>query len=245
MKVAIVYLNVIGRSDPNAPDPEHYRPWIKRFTDSYKKFFPTIPHQLHVVHCGGPADNKSLSEFEGLSVLHFSYTGGGWDIGAHQSIVRNLVGTDFVICAATPIYFWKSGFVEAMVAAREKFGDGLYGPTASYEWNPHIRTCCWAFDPRTFIRYPHIIDTRQKTFRAESGDLSITAWYEAQGKPRIMVACDGCYAQSDWRKPSNIFRRGDQSNCFVRDRHTDLWDDSSPERKQELSDWADGKLNNP
>lgn len=239
MNTTLIYLHVTGKSDPTAPPPEHYLPWSVRFIETYKKFKGDEPHELLIVHCGGMTP-ESQQVFSGLDCSHTSYLGGGWDIGAHQSAANELPGR-FVICAATPIHFTCPGFLEAMIEARNKFGDGLYGPTASYENRPHIRNCCWAFDTDTFKQYPHIIDTRARTYRAESGDLSITRWYEDQGKPRIMVAKDGFYHQADWRKPDNIFRRGDQSNCFVGDRHSDNFETGTPEEREKQSKDADGQ----
>lgn len=242
MKTALIYLNVVAPSDSQAPKPEYYWPWAMRFAFTYQTWGDNHPYPLIVVHCGGEPSELHKSLFRDIAADHVVYEGKGWDIGAHQYAAK-LIDVDFLICAATPVYFWRHGFVQKMVEAREKYGEGLYGPMASYEHRPHIRNCCWAFDSLVFNRYPHVIDTREKTFQAESGDLSITAWYESQGLPRIMVAADGCYDQPDWRKPANIFRRGDQSNCLVWDRHVDLYRESGGERKKELEDWADGKNN--
>jgi hypothetical protein len=239
MKVGIIYLNILGRADESALPPDHYSPLADRFISTYRQFRGVRPHRLHVVHCGGIPSYEELQKFYEFQGVHSSYFGKGWDIGAHQhaSLAYDF---DFLICCNSTVYFWREGFIQAMIAAREKYGDGLYGPTASYENAPHIRTCCWAFDPKTFADYPALINDRLKTFRAESGDLCITRWYESIGKPRILVAPDGCYEQADWRKPDNIFRRGTQENCFVRDRHMDNWPNELPERKAQLAGYADG-----
>lgn len=240
MKVGVIYLHVVGKSDPTAPPPCHYLHWSKRWIDSYTQFRGTRSHKLQVVHCGGLPLGEDVALFNGLDAWHSTYSGGGWDIGAHQYAALSMT-FDFVICMATPTYFWRHGFIESMLEARNLFGDGIYGPTASYENKPHIRNCCWAFDPKTFAEYPHRIDTREKTFRAESGDLSITEWYANRGLPRIMVAVDGNYQQPDWRSPENIFRRGNQENCFIRDRHSDMYHEADQIKKSELAEWADGK----
>jgi hypothetical protein len=240
MKVGFIYLNIIGKSDPTAPEPSQYDSMGVRFAETYRKFKGDVPHRLQVVHCGGIPGASDMARFDGLDALHTFYAGGGWDIGAHQYAALSMA-FDFVICANTPIYFWRHGFIEAMVEARNLFGNGLYGPTASYENKPHIRTCCWAFDPKTFANYPHRIDTREKTYRAESGDLSITEWYETNGMNRVMVAPSGFYCQSRWREPENIFRRGTQENCYVFDRHTDNFPKETPEMQRILVNMADGR----
>jgi hypothetical protein len=128
-----------------------------------------------------------------------------------------------------------------MLAARLEFGDGLYGSSASLENSPHLRTPCWACNPRTFLGYPLTVDTREKTFAAESGPNSITRWYLEQGMPAIMVCPSGNYWPEDWRKPDNIFRRGDQSNCYIRDRHHDWYEQTDPVTKSTWEKDADGK----
>ncbi len=60
-----------------------------------------------------------------------------------------------------------------------------------------------------------------------------------------MVCWDGTYGRDEWRKPANIFRRGNQSNVIAWDHHCDIYLTSTPERQQELRNWADGKLNTP
>jgi hypothetical protein len=45
----------------------------------------------------------------------------------------------------------------------------------------------------------------------------------------------------DWRKPPNIFRRGDQSNCLLFDHHCDTYAAASQEERARLEAMADGK----
>lgn len=243
MRTAVLYLHVVGKSDDSAPGPEYYRPWSERFIASYRNFKGNAPHELVVMSCGGPVNDATRAMFP-EAVRFLEYRGGGWDIGAMQSAAHQLRDAfDYVIAIATPVYFWKPGFIERMIQARERHGDGIFGPTASYENRPHIRTCCWAFSPHTFCQYPHLIDTRDRTFRAESGDLSITFWYKDRGQPQLLVTANGEYAMKDWRRLPNIFRRGNQSNCLVRDRHTDLYEEAEPVKRQELAALADGPKN--
>lgn len=239
MKTALVYLHIVGKSDLTAPPPSRYIGWSLRFKGSYAAFKGSVPHDLIIVHCGTPEKDKTLWP---EAHEHICYVGGGWDVGAHQH-AANLIRAeyDFVICAATPIYMPRPGFIEAMVKAVEKHGDGLYGPTASFEHHPHIRTCCWAFCPKTFFDYP-LVDTRAKTFAAESGPERITKWYQDRKLPVYMVAVDGIYGVSNWRSPSNIFRRGDQSNCLVWDRHCDIYAAATDHEKVTLEKLADGLL---
>ena len=73
----------------------------------------------------------------------------------------------------------------------------------------------------------------------ESGANSITSWADRAGYPTVLVTVDGRYFKGNWRKPANIFRRGDQSNMLIHDRHTQLLENASPEEKRKLSLDAD------
>lgn len=230
MKTAIVYLKVVGRSDQNCPPPEHYAPWTERFVRTYEEFKGNTPHDLLMVNCGSTSGGK------------LDYAGHGWDVGASQWANNVLKDEyDFLIFMNTANHFWRHGFVERMVGARQKYGPGMYGPSSSYENTPHIRTPCFAVDPKQFAEYPFQIVDREGTFRSEAGDKNITTWYRSMGLPTYTVAADGNdYPVDDWRKPPNVFRRGDQTNCLVWDRHMEVYRDSSPERKRELERMADG-----
>lgn len=226
MKTALVYTEVLGRTDPSAPPPEYYRPFSERFLRSYREFKGDSAHDFIILTCGG----------EGC------YMGLGWDIGAFQHVARSLRGIyDFVICANSTVYFWRPGVVARLIEVREEYGDGLYGTTASFERTPHIRSTCFAFDPETFTRYPLQVSCRDDCFSAESGPESFTKWYQTHDNLKArLVTWDGVYEQKGWRTPPNIFRRGDQSNCLVRDRHTDIYDKATMETKKQLETWADG-----
>lgn len=239
MKIAIIYLHVAGKAKDSAYAPAHYLPWSRRFIESHRRFKGETPSDLWVVTCGGPLDSETKAIFPECD--HFlEYRGEGWDIGAHQKALRT-IEADFALCLNTGAYFSRPGGIESMMAARVLFGDGIYGATASFENHPHLRTTSWACDPATFRDYPMTVDERLKTFEAESGPNSITEWYASQGKPTMLVLPDGNYTMEAWRTPPNIFRRGDQSNTFIRDRHFDWFDEVNGSLKTIWEDTADGK----
>lgn len=230
MRVALNYLHVIGKSTPEAPDPAYYAPFHNRFWKTYREFKPAIPHELHVTFCGPGSEGRT-----------HSYTGGGWDIGAHQHAAKE-IDADFIVFLATPVYFWKHGWLERLVEARQRFGDGLYGPMASYENAPHVRTSCFGTSPALMASWPTLVDNREKCAAFESWPpLNFSRHVMKLGKPVKMVTQDECYDWTDWRKPENIFRRGDQTNTLVRDRHWDIYHDADPAGKEKLSMAADGK----
>jgi hypothetical protein len=179
-------------------------------------------------------------QFKGIATRYAFYLGSGWDIGAFQSMA-NQIDSDWMICLATPAYFWRNDWLKFFVDAFEKYGDGLYGAMGSFEHAPHIRTSCFACKPERFREYPHLINSREKARFFESTDWNFTRWFWDKGLQVKMVTPEGCYDPQDFRKPDNIFRRGDQSATLIRDRHVDLWNLATPEEKQRLADAADGK----
>jgi len=250
MKIELIYLHVLGKSSPFAPDPTYYEKYNLRFAETYAKHPAGVDHTLRVVFCGRPAEPREQEIYAGLPNVTFDcYTGAGWDIGAHQEISRNL-DCDMVYCLATPVHFWQPDWLTPIADAFEDHGDGLYGPMGSNENMPHIRTSAFAFSPETMRQYPHLIDSRETCFHFESGfksdgtmyeqgQKSFTNWMTEQGKPVLMVTRNGCFGKRDWRKPENIFRRGDQTNCLLWDRHNDIYSAATPDEKATLERLAD------
>lgn len=245
MKVTLIYLHVVAKGYPEAAPPEYYLPFSNRWVNTYHRFRPKCPHDVRIVCCGGHKNAIVERTYYSLMCTFDTYLGSGSDIGACQHAIKH-VDSDFVVCMSTPVYFWMDGWLERLIEAREFYGDGLYGPMASYEVSPHIRTSCWCVDPKTFMLYPHVIDTREKCCWAEAADHNgeywqMSNWYELIGKPVMMVARDSIRARAEWRTPDNIFRRGDQSNCIVRDQHVDVYDAAHYHERLQLEARADGK----
>lgn len=239
----LIYLHVAKSGYPEAPPPEYYLPYSRRFAETYKKFRPETDHRLIVCLCGDEnAEAKNV--YDGLNVTFDVYLGAGSDIGACQYVLKK-VPDEFAVCMSTPVYFWKHGWLEKLAEARQKHGDGLYGPMASLHVNPHIRTSCWAVDPKTFAQYPNLVDTREKAcwFEHANKDWVISKWYEDNKKPAMLVTWDQVLERKDWRTPPNIFRRGDQSNCLVRDQHWDKYAAAHYHERLAMEKQADGNEN--
>ena len=101
------------------------------------------------------------------------------------------------------------------------------------------------FQPHVINDYPHQVETRQDTYRFEclrwpDGTGTFTEWVIKKGLKTMLVTWDGEYDLPDWRKPPNIFRRGDQSNLIVKDRHCEAYDVSDAEGKAKLEGLANG-----
>lgn len=234
MKISVVCIRVNGKAQ--------YDQGILRWISSYIAFKPTLPHELICVDRYSDGD----ASLDSVVTRRMRYDGGGWDCGTWQFVAQN-VDTDLLVCCNTSTYFWKAGWLDRFVAAVEQHGEGLYGPLTSNEVNPHVRTPCMIFQPAVIARYPHDVQTREDTYRFESmgwpdGMPNVTQWARQQmGYKTMLVTWDGCYEPADWRNPPNIFRRGDQSNCIVKDRHCDYYANSGEVGKRQLELLAEGK----
>lgn len=249
MKTTLLYLHVVKSGYPEAPPPEYYLPFSKRWIRTFWQFNSGIcDFELRIVCCGGEPtpDVENLYAWMNDRTKFIVYMGAGSDIGACQAAMKTL-DTDFVVCMSTPVYFHRAGWLDKLIEARKFFGDGLYGPMASYQNRPHIRTSCWGVDPKTFAQYPFTIDCREKACWAESfGGIAqtgqnwqISDWYLAQGKPALLVTWKEVADRAHWRTPENIFRRGDQSNCLVWDQHVDFYNASHYHDRINLARQAD------
>lgn len=234
MKVAVLYLKIVRRIEA-FPIVTPYEIGHKRFFDSYRKFFPTVPHDLIVVRCGG---TEGPTDYDSIVTHYLRFDDWGSDCAAYQQVVR-VLDYDLVLCLNTLAYPWRLGWLEPFIDAYKVHGHGIYGATASYERNPHLRTPAIGICPDVLREYPFSTKNRTDSVEFESGKNSLTAWADRTGYPVILVACDGRYYRVDWRKGQNIFRRGDQSNCLIWDRHTDIYAAASPEEKKKLEHDAD------
>lgn len=234
MKVAVLYLKIVRRVE-KYPIATPYEIGHKRFYDAYREFKPVIPHDLIIVRCGA---TEEATDFDSIATHYMRYDGWGADSAAYQFVVR-VLDYDLVLCLNTLAYPWRHGWLEPFVEAFKVHGKGVYGATASYEIHPHLRTPAIAFHPDLIREYPFTITNRADAGMFEASPNSISAWADRVGYPCILVAAQGRYYRVDWRKGPNIFRRGDQSNCLVFDRHTDLYRDADAATKAKLEHDAD------
>lgn len=211
----------------------------ERWISTYVQFKPAINHELVVVDSDVATDPAEYSPHASRFMV---YTGGGWDCGIWQMVGRE-IQTDLLICCNSSTYFHRHGWMERFVEAVEQYGVGLYGSMGSYECSPHLRTPCLVFQPQVVNAYPWITACRNDTWAFEvlRGADNFTQWSGRNGFTPRLVTWDGVWEQPDWRKPDNIFRRGDQSNILVKDRHVDTFAASPPEGKETLSKLADGR----
>ena len=243
MNIAVCYLLPLDNF------AERFKTHANEWASTYKLFLPTIKHDVVIVFSNGVINEEHKTIFNGIEFRSIEFNGGGWDIGAFQASTK-VLDYDFVVFMNARTYFWKEGWLERLVDARQSRGEGLYGASASYEFcslwcrigsgrNSHIRTSCFGCNPKILAEYPYLIDSREKSFEFESGMWNFAQWFEDIGMNVMMVTWDGEYLKADWRKPPNIFRRGDQSNCLVRDRHTRMYETACATDKKVFEKCAD------
>ncbi len=230
MKISLATIRV--------PQQPLYDSVTARWLQTYGRFKPDMKHDLIVVD----SDVATPPGDHGLHTDDFRvYTGGGWDCGIWQWLAKT-VDTDLLICTNTSAWFHRSGWMERFVQEVSRNGDGLYGAMASLELSPHIRTPVYVFPPKIMRDYPILCDSRQRTYTFEcaGGKDTFTSFCRQRGIPTKLVTWDECLDLPDWRKPDNIFRRGDQSNILVKDRHCDNYEASDEAGKLQLARMADG-----
>lgn len=221
---------------------ETFKPFAERWVATYRQHDSGYPHRI-ILSCSGKAPDNASSMFDGLPVDWLDYNGGGIDIGAAQFAARYAT-TSFIVGMTSRVYFYKPGWLKQLMSARKTFGRGLYGASGTYErsqtlkaWpNPHMRTVFYGMDVEDFRRFPYTVVDRPTAFKFESGEWNYMEWFRERGLPVKMVTWTGCYDVPEWRDFSvpNIFRRGDQSNLLVHDKHSDFYAAANPATKRHL-----------
>jgi hypothetical protein len=234
MKISVCFVRVNGK--------DQYNEGARRWLDSYLEHRPEMQHEVVIINRYQNAEFDPNDPF--LIFNQTLYTGGGWDCGAWKFAGQN-IPADLLICFNSSTRIMCDGWMERIVSAVDANGDGIYGPLTSLEIEPHVRTPCMAFQPHVINEYPQEVPDRESTYRFESmgypdGTPNFTLWGRSKGYQTRLVTCDGDYDIGMWRMPPNIFRRGDQSNLLVMDRHCDAYAASNAENKARLERLADG-----
>jgi len=231
LQVAVVYVY------PIVGQPEHDES-ARRFVRTYLQSPPLEEHSLHVVFNGGEPSPENLAIFDGLDAQFHHHDNSGFDIGAFQSAARE-IDCDLMVCLGTNSHFSRTGWLCRMVDAVRAHGDGLYGSSASYERDPHIRTTAFWCDPILIRAYPKQVRTQEERYEFEASEHSITRLAERIGLGCWLVTWDSEYPKAEWRTPPNIFRRGNQSNSLVFDRYFELYDAMDDEQRRANTSLAD------
>jgi hypothetical protein len=230
-KVTLVYIYVPG-------DAEHAS-LAGRFLHTYQKCPPGIPHDTVIICQGKTADAPAIKLFRGLpNASFYVHDDSGWDVGAFIAVSGTL-DCDFALYCGGKTHFKRGGWMVRMVEAWKRHGPGFYGCTSSYEVSPHLNTSSFWCRPQAMVSYPHKVVTTADRYNFEHGALAMWLFCVRTGMPAKLVTWCGEYDWPDWRKPDNIYRRGDQSNCLCYFKHTDLYQESLAEMKPMLETQAD------
>jgi hypothetical protein len=236
---------VVAGNTPGAPGPENYKAAAKRFAETYKALPAGFGHKLILLDSNGGLTPDVATFFDQTPHEVITYRGSGWDIGAHQFAAFNLPADDWIMCFSSWTHFRREGWLRAFVTAREIHGDGLFGSTTSFEKRAHIRGTGFFVRCERMHRYPHGCNSREESFEFEAGPDSITTWCIREGFGAWLVAPQATVTLERSRDLDNIFRRGDQSNIWTFDKHTDAFENADDELRKVLTELSDGLRNAP
>ncbi|HUD73959.1 MAG TPA: hypothetical protein VMQ76_02730 [Terracidiphilus sp.] len=219
-----------------------FEPFIKRLTDTFRKYPPSVDCQVWAMATKGTADAATRALFDGINCRFVSYYHDGRDSGSWQFASWLMEENTFMVPMTSRTYFHRSGWLKRVVAAREHHGPGLYGLCANREtYALHICCRCFGIDSNDFREYPHLINSQEAGHAFETGDGipegPAHVWMRSRGKVAKIVMWDGVYDEPDWFTPANRFRHGDQSNVLVWDKHTDGYRDGTQEQRAQLESY--------
>ena len=231
---------VIAGHTPGAPHPDIYKKAANRFADTYKKYPAGFEHKLFLIDSNDGLTPAVATIFENIPHEVIKYRGSGWDIGAHQFAALCMSPEDWLMGFSSWAHFRQAGWLRAFADARNLHGDGLYGSTSSFERFVHIRTTGFFIRCERVHRYPYGCNSKEESLAWEHAPHSISQWCIQQGYGAWLVTPEATVTLENSRELDNVFRRGDQSNIWTYDKHTDLFDEASPEEKIKLAYRADG-----
>ena len=231
---------VIAGHTPGAPPPTTYKDAARRFAQSYVKHDAGYPHRLVLIDSNGGLTPDIAALFDDIPHEVISYRGNGWDIGAHQFAALTMPADDWIMCFSSWAHFKQAGWLKAFVDARGIYGNGLYGSTSSLERNMHIRGTGLFTKCGIIHRYPYGVNSREESFEFEAGDNSLTTWCLNKGYGVWLVTPQATVPVAQGRELPDVFRRGNQSNVWTFDKHTDLYEVAALNEKEALAGKADG-----
>ena len=207
-------------------------PLAKRFVESYLKHPPGFTHRTVVVSQNARPTKEYKALFASLpNVKYFNYDNSGWDIGAFIELSKTM-NDDLAVYFGSSASVMREGWLARMVEAWQKHGQGFYGSLATYEISPHINTSGFWCPPKLMAAYPIKVVTKRQRYDFEHGRNAMWKMVHESGLKVLLVTWDGEYVWQEWRKPLNIYRRGDQSNCLTSFRLSHYYSDSGQPQKR-------------
>lgn len=231
MPITLVYIHV--------GDDEH-RAQARNFVKSYHQHPPGITHSTIIVFQGGDMTDEMSRLFDSLPDCRIVANNGiGKDIGAYLKFSKQ-IGDNWMVCFGGSTFVRRKGWMLRMAEVADKYGPGLYGPTASYQLSPHLNTTGFWCPASLLAQSNRAIVTRNQRYEFEHGRTAF--WKEVAFKKRLpvkLVTWESEYDWPRWREPANIYHRGDQSNCLTYFRHSLNYQLASPFYKKQYERAAD------
>lgn len=226
MKICLCYIMV--------PAVQELAALHSRFINSYLAFPPGVEHYTTIICNGSAPSDYQRSQFAQFpDLMFYERSNEGWDIGGFLEYSK-YCGADMMICMGSNTFLNRAGWMKRFVEARQKHGAGLYGAFASYEIRPHLNTTAFCVAPDLLRRCPSKVETKAERYDWEHGPNNFWQMIAKEGLPTKLVLWSGEYDWQDWRKPQNIFRRGNQSNCLCGWRLTQHYAEASAKDKAYL-----------
>lgn len=210
-----------------------------RFAATYHAFPGGIDHEFIVICNGGEPSNEIKATLATIKAKILVRSNDGWDIGGYREF-SNTSTADFMVCLGESVYFHRKGWLERLVEAFSKYGDGMYGIWSSNLVRPHILTTAFATQPKFLKQYPHPTRNKEQRYAFEHGRNSFMNWLKVKGVLSRLVTWDGFWNSQIWRAPSNILWRGNQSNCLAFCNHTDNYERATRLSKVRWESMANG-----
>lgn len=231
---------ILAGNLPGAPVPQIYFYAARRFAETYKKHPAGHEHRLFLINSNGGYTPQIADVFSGIEHQTIVYNGSGWDIGAQQFAALSMDPEDWILAGSSWTYFKEDNWLKPFGEAIDRHGEGFYGAMTSFEHSPHVRGTAYLIRCGLYQRYPHGINSREDSWKWEADPkISLTNWVISKDIPVWLVTRSEVVPLLKSRQPDNIFRRGDQSNILIFDKHTDVYDKAGDDEKKMLSDMAD------
>jgi GT2 family glycosyltransferase len=229
--VVVVYVHV--------PHDQEHIELTRRFVFSCLKNPGGVGHRIIVVCQGRPPTQEMRKLLLTLpNVSFYQHDDSGWDIGAFIAVSKT-IPEDMMVCLGGTAFVQRQGWLQRMVSVWQKHGPGLYGSQATYEVSPHLNTSGFWCSPSLLANYPIKVNTKLQRYDFEHGRNALWKLAYKKGCKVMLATWDGEYEWPEWRKPPNIYRRGDQSNCVTFFRHSSNYAAADASLKRAMEKLAD------
>lgn len=224
---------------------EFFKPSIQRFVETFRANPPDHDYVLYAVCSFGEPTDAIKEMFYGIRTRFLGYLEYGCDIGSAQMLAKGFTQNTPIVGFTSRCYFHRPGWLARMMGVRLSRGPGLYGCSASKDTGLHLCTRGYMLDSDLWKQYPHQINHRSKGPFFEIGrdnpSGNLLTWAKAMLAKTVIVHWHDSF---DLSKPEEVdryfatpnrFRDGNQSQMLVKDWHSDLYDQASPEDKVRIA----------